>query len=214
MVPKERVLEFEKRKKIYKLILEKPGLHLRGLERRTDFSFGALRYHLDYMVKRGLITSGSGKGYSRYYVSNNVGNGDKVLLSAFRQPVLRKMFVIFLLCEDKKIFFKEDFKDLPFLRNWYDPQKSVILKHRTTLEFHLKKLVEINVLEVVKVKRKTGYRFVCADEIWDFLVRYSDALPYREIEKLLYWTDKLIVPEATDPVIDFIFDVFPHPYHV
>ena len=210
----QKILNFEKRRKIYNLILEKPGLHLREIEREMDYSFGALRYHLGYMEKRGLIITIPEKGFLRYYVSNYVGNGDKELLSAFRQPVLRKMFVILLMCADKEVFYTEDFKSLPYMRNWWAADNSVIIKHRTTLEFHLNKLVEIGILEAVKVKRKVGYKFNNYDEIWDFLVRYSDALPYKELKGLLYWANKLIVPNITDRIMEYIYEIFPHPYRI
>ncbi len=214
MLKKKKILDFEKRKEIYNLILENPGLHLRELERKLNFSFGALRYHLNYMMKRGLITKQHDRGFLRYFVSENVGNGDKDLLSAFRQPVLRKMFLVFLLCPDKKVFFKEDFKDIPFIRKWYNAGKWVVSKHRTTLEFHLKKLVENNILQPVKIKRKVGYIFVKdEEEILDFLIKYNQALPYKEVDGLVYWANRLIIPNITDPIMDSILEIFPHPYH-
>jgi len=211
--PVDRILEFENRKKIYHLILKKPGLHLREIGRLVDISFGALRYHLDYLKKRGLIKSIQDKGFTRYYVTNDVGNKEKTLLSVFRQETLCKILIIFMLCENKHIFFKEDLKNLPFIKTWYDPENYQLLKHRTTLDYHLKKLVENKILKIVKIKTKIGYILIDSEEIWEFLIKYEGALSSIHIEKYLNWTDKQIVPTHMDRVLNKVWKVFPHPYH-
>ena len=129
MSVKKEVLNFQKRKKIYDTILSKPGLHLRDLERNVDLPLGILRYHLNYLKKTGLVKALKDGGFSRYFVKNGVGNEDKILVEVFRQKTLRKILIIFLLCEDKTVFFNDDLRHLPFVRKWYNPQKSVILKH-------------------------------------------------------------------------------------
>lgn len=211
---KDKILLFEKRKKIYDMITKKPGFHLRELHRNLDLSFGALRYHLDYLKKRGLIITISDDGYSRYYISNNVGNGDKKYLCIFRQKTLRKILIIFLLCEDKHIFFHEDLKKLPKEKTWYDPENFRILKHRTTRNFHLKKLVDLKILKKINVKGKTGYELVDSENIWDFIIRYQSKLSNEEVDKLVKWTNNYIITNQMDSFIDTVWDVFPHPYHV
>jgi predicted transcriptional regulator len=51
MISREEILKLETRRKIYKIILENPGLHLREILRRTKLSYGVLSYHLKYLKK-------------------------------------------------------------------------------------------------------------------------------------------------------------------
>jgi predicted transcriptional regulator len=210
---KQNVLDFKVRKKLYDLLSKNPGLHLREIERKINFSFGALRYHIDYLQRKGLIKTLPDNGFTRYYITNKVGNGDKILLTAFRQETLRKILIIFLLEEQEGIFFKEDLRNLPNIKHWHNPERFQILRHRTTLEFHLKKLVEYGILETVKVKRKTGYKLVKSENIWEFLIRFMDALDYREIRSLLGWTNNHILPNYVDPTFSSFWEIFPHPYY-
>jgi len=211
--PADKILEYENRKKIYHLILEKPGLHLRELDRRVDISFGALRYHLDYLKKIGSIKFIQDSGFLRYYVTNDVGKKEKTLLNVFRQETLCKILVIFMLCEDKHIFFKEDLKNLPKFDTWWDPENYQFFKHRTTLDFHLKKLVENNILKTVKIRTKTGYIVNDSEEIWEFLIKYEEALSSEHVQKYLKWTNDQVIPDQMDPFLNIVWDVFPHPYH-
>lgn len=214
MDPKEKVMLFGKRREIYNMIRQKPGLHLRELHRTLDLSFGSLRYHIEFLKKRGLIITITDAGYRRHYISNNVGNGDKKYLCIFRQKTLRKILIVFLLCEAKEIFFHEDLKKLPLEETWFDPKNYMMLKHRTTRIFHLKKLVKLNVLKEVKVKGRTGYMLVDSEKIWDFMIRYQKKISNSKIDSLLDWTSNHIISDQMGTFEENLFDIFPHPYHI
>jgi len=208
---KYKILKNEVRKSIYDLISKHPGLHLRELDRKTNQSFGSLRYHIKTLKKVGLIKEAYFGGFSRFYSAFDIGRSDKTLFNVFRQEMLSKIIVILILCENKKIFFKEDFEKLPNTENWVEPDRCSIRKHRTTLDFHLKKLVENKIIEPVKINNKIGYKVVNSEVLIDFLVRNKDSLSSEMIEDCLKWFDKN-TPFHIDKTIELFWDIFPHPY--
>ena len=214
MIKRNKILDFNHRKSIYELIMKNPGLHLRKLERLTDFSFGNLRYHLNYMQDKGLIIAIKDNGFSRYFISKEVRDEDKNLISIFRQKTLRKMLIVILMFEAKKVFFRDDFVNLPNLKDWYDPKRFQLFKHRTTIEFHLKKLVKAGILKTIKEKQKKGYIIKESEKIWDFLLRYNHILDYLETNQLVNYTNDYLISYITEPTFNKIWDVFPHPYHI
>lgn len=216
MEKKKNVLDYSIRKNIYNIVLKNPGLHLREIDRKTNISFGALRYHINYLQKKGLIKKLSDEGFTRYYITNKVGNGDKKFIRIFRHKTLCKIICIFLFYEWKSIIYKKDLLILPIAGYWSDNNKTkvYILKHRTTLDYHLKKLVENNILVTVQYNGKTGYKIVNYEEIWDFLIRFKDAMSNEFIDQFLYYCDENSIPNGTDYLLKNIWDTFPHPYHV
>lgn len=210
----ELILNYEKRKTIYEKISENPGLHLRELNRNIDFSFGSLRYHLNYLIKKGLVITESDHGFIRYYSSKNVCKTDRKILNLLQYDTIRKILIIFMMNEDKKIFFKEDLIKLPHHEKWYDPEKFVLNKHRTTLDYHLRKLADINVLETINVNGKTGYKLINSEKLWDVFIKYKIYLSCRKIGTLVRWVNNKQVSKRVDPFLDVFYDIFPHPYYM
>jgi predicted transcriptional regulator len=210
---KGKFINFEKRKKIYDFILKNPGLHLRELNRRLNISFGSLRYHLEYLKKRHLIKKVKDNGFSRFYIKNNIGSKDKKLINVFRQEKLRKILLIFILMEDRHIFFKRDFSYLPNEKKWKNFGHYKITKHRTTLDFHLKKLIDFGLIEQVQRNRRNGYRLIESESLWDFLIRYDKLLSNKLVNKSLKFLNDRGVSQNIDKFLDNLWDIFPHPYY-
>jgi len=51
----KKTLEVELRRKIYQVVNKYAGLHFREVERKSELATGSVKYHLDYLVKQGLI---------------------------------------------------------------------------------------------------------------------------------------------------------------
>ena len=214
MEPAGKILEFKIRKQIYQKILENPGLHLRELDRLTDVSFGCLRYHLKYLEKTELIKTCNDGGFTRFYVTNNVGKLDKILLNILRQKTLRNIIIIMLLREQNGPLYKEDLKNIEKFEKWYYPERFLIKKHRTTIEFHLEKLIQAGIMKKIKINRRTGYELIDCMNIWDFLVRYNHSLDYKELRNTVKWCSENIIPKKLDGFLSEVFEVFPHPYYI
>ena len=230
MITSKDILKLETRKEIYNLILKHPGLHLRELSRKIDISFGSLRHHLKYLRKIGYITIKSDRRYTRYYAFKKVGKKDKELMNLMRQDVPRKIIML-LLCEGPPElygkFTKDDLHD-PSLRTdihskkelanltkyWRKPydQEFLIDKKRQTIDFHLNKLIDADIVEKVSVRRKTKYKLKNNFRVWLFIANYKDALSDNLINNMVSWGNDNI-ERRIDGVSNVVWEIFPHPYH-
>ena len=135
MSVEEKILGLETRRRIHSYILKYPGLHFRELIRKLNIPNSTLRYHLKYLKKRGLIIAIPEEGYVRYYIINNIGNAQKNMLHLLRQEVPRNIILYLLMV---------------FCASQIEISKS-LEKHPKTIEYHLKKLYNKNVIEPAPV---------------------------------------------------------------
>lgn len=232
MLMKDNILKLEKRQEIYEYILKNPGLHLREISRNIDISFGGLRHHLNYLKKYELIKTKIDKRYKRYYASNTIGKKDKEILNLLRQETPCRIINLLLIpgpghifidlkTQEKeltkpsrymKTYSKQELIDLT--RYWDGPYGEFfhLQKHPTTINFHLNKLLEVDLIEKIKIGRKMKYKLKDEEYILSLFIRYKDALSIKSIDLLLYWREKSM-RKAGDKVEDVLWDIFPHPYH-
>ena len=135
MIKKKIIIELETRKCIYQFILKYPGLHFRELSRKLRIPISTLNYHLKYLEKRGLITAKPEGKYTLYYVSNKIGNSQKKMLHLLRQETPRNIILYLLLsaCASR----------IELSRS--------LEKHPTTIKLHLKKLLDMDIIEPAAV---------------------------------------------------------------
>ena len=217
MSKKGNIFLLNNRKKIYNFILENPGFHLREIQRKLNISYSTLRYHLNYLKKSDLLIEKKEKGYIRYFISKKVGNGDKELFKVMRNKILVKILIVFLACEKKKIFFKNDLRNIPDPHGkygWYDQWNFIIFGHRTTITYYLNKLVETGILEKIRVDKKTGYKLIESEKILDFMIRYNKEIDDKLITTLIEWANNHHIPDTVDETIEKIYEIFPNPYRV
>lgn len=182
MLSEENLLKLKIRQEIYNLILEYPGLHLREISRIIYFSFDSLRHHLKFLEKYNLIVSRIDRRYIRYYVKQKVGKKDKEIFNVLRQVIPRKILLL-MLCVGPGSIYKNSHKDTlgPYSKNpdpsiysrIYSKKEIVELtkywrksafklfhlhKHQTTINFHLNKLIEADLIEEIKVGLEIKYR--------------------------------------------------------
>ena len=93
MISKEKILDLKTRKTIYNFILKYPGLHLRQLYRSFDNPESTVRYHIDYLEKRGFIIKKAEKGYIRFFVTDKIGKEEKILLTLLRNETSRNIIL-------------------------------------------------------------------------------------------------------------------------
>ena len=111
---KKDVLELETRRKIYKTILKNPGLHLREIQRQINIPYSSLKYHLNFLVKRDLISLEECRNYTRYFIKNNFGNLHKKIISLLREKTTNDIMIYLLvnICSSRselsKLFNKDD----------------------------------------------------------------------------------------------------------
>lgn len=234
MITKDNILKLKTRRLIYDLILKNPGLHQREILRRTKLSSGVLSYHLNFLKKQELIITRVNRRYTRYYIKDTVGKNEKEILNVLRQKIPLRIVLILLtpgpgdIYKNKetqitalknlaththlKIYSK---KELVGLTMYWDGPYSKLLKlskHRTTIDFHLNKLFNIGIIEKIPIGKEIKYKLKNENLIWRFLIKYKKVLSDESINRSLIWAEDK-VDNIIDPLMEIIFDIFPHPYH-
>lgn len=230
MIPKDEILKLNSRGNLYEFILKNPGLHLHEIKRRTNIPLGCLRYHLNYLEKVDIILKKPDLKYTRYYVKHTVGKNDKKILNLLRQETTLKIIIMLLLPGDYRIYNGEEIfqkslskfetfenpysiNDLINLtKNWKNSDNFYLRKHRTTVEFHLKKLLEADLVEKIKEGKEIKYKLKDEDMTWRILIKYKDALSKESIDEMFKWKED-DQPRLTDKIINVVWEIFPHPYY-
>lgn len=136
MTTEKPVLNIKTRREIYVHIKDNPGFHKRELSRVLKMPYSTLNYHLKYLIKQNLISKKRNNGYSRYYVKDSIGTEEKNIIDSLRQKI-RKNIIFFMMYH-----FVATEKDL----------SDHFEKHPTTIKHHLKKLIELNIIEYATVE--------------------------------------------------------------
>jgi DNA-binding transcriptional ArsR family regulator len=233
MISREYILKFEKRRYIYNFILKHPGLHLRELSRKTNTQFSCLRYHLNFLKKQGLIISKKDRRYTRYYIVQKVGKYEKDIFNLLRQEVPRRIILLLLLPGPGDIYQNKKYQDkalanpntylktyskkelVELTKFWNGPYGSFfhLRKSRTTINFHLKKILDADLIDKIKIGKEIKYKLKNEDMIWAFLIKYKNALSIDSIDLYLTWQDNAL-KDITESMIKVVFNIFPNPYHV
>lgn len=234
MISNKDILKLENRREIYSFIEKNPGLHFREIFRKINISASVLRYHLDYLKKHNYITIETNQRFTRYYISNKICKKDKEILNLLREETPRKIILLLLvpgpgdvyISSEKmqnaiqnpatfsKTYSKKELIELTY--HWNCPiEKHISLKIcRQTINFHLKKLLDADLIEKIKVGREIKYRLKDDEIFWySFFIKYKQTLSYGSVSHLLTWHDKVIKYFIPQRVEKTIFDIFPHPYH-
>ena len=149
--------ELETQKQIYNLISKEPGLNLSKISELLNINIPLTIYHLRHLEKHDLITIIREEGYTRCYIKGKVGVKDKKILSILRQKIPLRI-VLFL------------------LKNPYSQHKEILKKFdvaKSTLSYHLKKLVDHGIIAIQLVDEEQGYAVINEEEIIRFLIKYK-----------------------------------------
>ncbi|MFQ5919233.1 MAG: winged helix-turn-helix transcriptional regulator [Thermoplasmata archaeon] len=158
------VLDLESRRRIFELLTEYPGLHLRELERRLGMDVRGLQYHLEFLESHGALSSLREGGYLRYYprewdqsqFREQFGPAEKRILAVLRQP--RPLQLILLLLEHGDI-------SGPMLQGEMGLGGAA-------LTYHLRKLLRLHVVDVRTVGRVKHYQLKDPESILQLIIRY------------------------------------------
>ena len=199
MVHIKDIYELETRREIYNFILKYPSLHIRELSRKLFIPKSTLVYHLNYLKKNDLLYSVKKNGYTRFYVSKSINKYNKNILYVLREEVPRKI-IIFLLRWPNSTLLKIS---------------KHLHKHQTTVKFHLKKLTNIDIIEVYGKGRAKRYWIKNHHELYEILITFKDSLFDDTIDLLLEWLEKWHDDkDHIEKMKEVCCDIFPHPYYV
>ena len=156
---KEKVLELETRRKVYEIVKKYSGCHFRDIERKSNIPYGTLRYHLNFLVKHGLLIYKKEDNTVRYFPREFQLENIK-LLTFLRQTTIRKIILFILTnenCQHKDI--------IRFVR--LSP---------STVSWHLNKLVTASIVAPKRVGRKIKYKIATdKKEIIKLLITYKES---------------------------------------
>jgi DNA-binding transcriptional ArsR family regulator len=223
----DNILLLSTRRDIYQCIVQSPGLHLRELSRRLHMPLNTITYHLHILQKRELIIEKTEGRYHRYYDIHNIGTQGKKQINLLREDIPRTI-ILYLM--------------IHYWSTQADISKS-LQKHPTTIEHHLKKLMDLRIIQQVKpingkvyqetfpkiieceiVGREKVIMLKDPQQIYDLLITYKhniieDTISEHLFEFLNYFQTagqpkKVIAPKKWEQGWeDLIWEIFPHPYH-
>ncbi|MFP4050964.1 MAG: winged helix-turn-helix transcriptional regulator [Thermoplasmata archaeon] len=153
----EPKIELETRRNIYEVIKEYPGLHMRAIQRKTDYDLNLVKYHLRKLENERIISEIEKGGYKRYFPKESdeikIDYEDKKKLSFLRNE--KALGIVLFTLKNEKVTHKE-------LKKEFDMAAS-------TLSYHLKKLVKNDIL----VKKKREYKVKESEHISRILLEYK-----------------------------------------
>lgn len=91
-----RMSENEMGDRIYRYILDHPGIHLREMHRSLGISLGTLRYHTSRLEARGIVSSFRERYYRRFFALRHVDVRIKKYLGPLRQASPRRIVLTLL----------------------------------------------------------------------------------------------------------------------
>lgn len=125
---------------ILKIITENPGIHFRGIMRKSGFMNGVLSYHIRNLERKKLIVANRRPGTSRFY-SSNIPASDFASIRALRKPTSRSLLLALLRAND-----------LPFAQLVHVSDRS-----QSTVSMYLADLVREGIVEVRAVRTRKFY---------------------------------------------------------
>jgi len=188
------------RRKIYRFILEFPGLSRSELSKKIDMPYSTLKYHLEYMKKRDVIVEKRIGKYLRYYAKNMVGAREKQILNILREDTPR-MIILYL---DAYIS-----ASLHEIANFWK-------KDPRTVAYHIKKISKLDMIDNVQIGKEIYYELKDSWEILLVIIKYKNVLFDELLEDYLDWIEEdwFTLENGADIVTKILFEMFPHPYHV
>ena len=223
----DNILLLSARRNIYQFILKSPGLHLRELSRRLHMPLTTVKYHLHVLQKRELIKEKTEGRYHRYYVTHKIGAQEKNLINLLREDIPLTI-VLYLM-----IHYWSSQADI----------SNSLQKHPTTIEYHLKKLMDLGLIQQVKpvdgkiyrdenpriiecetIGREKVYILKNPQQIYDLLITYKHSIIENLINEHIFefinyfqtvgHPKQVKTPKKWEKAIDdLIWEIFPHPYH-
>jgi predicted transcriptional regulator len=117
---------------IYTLIITNPGIHSRELSRQLQIPYSTLQYHLKQLDKQGIIQRERAGKFLYCYGLEPLTLDEKKIVYVLRSTTSKRI-ILFLLQHQTAS---------------QSELARYLKKHPTTVEFHLKKLLENDIIEL------------------------------------------------------------------
>ena len=169
----ENLLELDTRRKIFEYVSASPGAYLREISRSLRLSLGAVEYHLDRLTRGGLLSCRVHRAKKRYFVTSQVSHQDEVVIASLRQDVPRRI-IIHLLGNPGATF---------------RALLSIVPVSKSTLSFHMKRLVEVGVVHEDREGREKRYKVERCENTAKLVERMKGSLMDEAVDSFVdAWT--------------------------
>lgn len=170
LAKREDHLQLDARRRLFQHVQAYPGLHLAEIARGLDMEKTQAKYHLEYLERKGLVSSRRDDAYWRFFPREESAVGEKEVvlreektaLALLRQSVPLHITLVLL---DREELAHHELLDL------------VPVAHGT-LSYHLGKLERAGLVDARKDGRERRYRLREHDRMLALVLRYKppDAL--------------------------------------
>lgn len=167
---RDEILEYETRRRVYHLIEDEPGLHLREIERRSGIPLSTLRHHLRYLQEHRLVDASEDRNVTRFFATVLPEVADRRTLAALRQESLRRV-VLFVLSQGGSATYQEI--------------QSHVEAPPSTLAVYLAQLVSKRLLERRSLGRTSRYEAIDPERTIRLLHRYRASFVDALVDHLL-----------------------------
>jgi DNA-binding MarR family transcriptional regulator len=231
---KNKSLDFTSRKQIYYFISKHPGIHLRNLFRNLEFSEGTIKYHLKHLVKNRLVLKITEWGHTRYYTLENaklaeIKNYQLLIDDISREIVL---YLLFNLCGSQNDIANCLERDPKTIHSHIE---RLLKEEIIEVAISDEGIINSNFTITKEVKyspygKEKIYRLKDPLSIYNFLNQNNDRFPdfgaTKNITEYLNWRWNVITKPGKLPtqvlhkknhikiLVDSLYEIFPHPYHV
>lgn len=93
LFPSQAKLDNATRQKIYQLIAENEGIHLREICRLLDKKMGVVQYHLYILENANLISSMKDGRYKRFFVNHQGAPEERIIISLLKRETTAKVLI-------------------------------------------------------------------------------------------------------------------------
>ena len=162
--------DLENRRLILDYIKDSPGAHLREILRDLNINLGTLRYHLDYLEDRKLITSQKENNLKIYFTPGKLDLMGKKLTPLLRQKRFRDIVMAIL--------------ESPGLISSQIADRLSI--HPSTASKYINILERQNILSHEKVGREKKYHIEDEKCVIDLLLTYKESFWDSYVDNVLY----------------------------
>lgn len=162
-------LELEVRQNLFALISKSPGIHFRDIQRRSSMATGTLSYHLDQLVRVGLVKTIRDGEYLRYYAQSEMPEEEKRILELVRRPTVRHMMLSLIETGESS----------------NDQLSEALSLCSSTVSWHIKKLVEANVLKTRVEGKRAFYSLDKPEVAKKVLIRYKESFMDKLVDKFV-----------------------------
>jgi len=153
------VLDLASRRRIFEFLEANPGVHLRLIGKVLGMSTGMLSYHLNYMEARGILQSEAEGHRKRYFSAAAFAEAQRRIIAILRQDVPGKIVVEILLHRERT----------------FAQLQAAVGVSKSTLSYHLKKMLQREILLREKRDRESRFRLKEPDEVARILLANQES---------------------------------------